>query len=887
MNHPRHRHLLAFLSPFVVAIAGCGGGGGGGGSAPTFAYTTPAPTYSACTAIAANTPTLGTLVATTFSVSPALPSGLSLDTNTGVISGTPDATVAASAYTVTAATNLGNASATVTITVTTVAPSFDYGVAGTVTAARGVALDAAPTVSAGAVESYALTAGTLPDGVTLDATTGALGGAAAFRASSTFTITGTDCTGATTDVDVTLDVQEPHARGAWIANGSDGTLTSYVRRPSDGMFVPTGYAPSAAGSNLHLVAHPSGRFLYATSNATQEIEVYSADTGDGRLSATGSSVDLGTVAITALTVDPRGESLYATTNDDLVHQFSIDSATGALSALTPATVASGTGPRAVLVHPSGDFVYVANQTAQSISVYSRDAGTGALTAQGSTAAGIGVFALAVRPAGDVLYAAGVASTSILGFDVNAGSGALTAASWSPFALAHTGTLSLAVAPDGTAMYAANALNSVVDQLDLDDATGTPSAMTPATVAVPTTALQIKLEPRGASAYVALVDGSIAVFDVDGATAHLTASPDPLIVGRPGAREVEFQPSDADPTIETAGFFALDTTGTRVHAYAFDTATGALDFAGTTDTGNNDCWAIVAHPKLARLYVSNDNTPANEGAIVALAIDTDQSLSAFGTYGTDTSLDGMTLGARGRFLFQSRWDLASVRVFSVDPTTGALTQGATFSAGVNPGALAVHPAGRLLVVPNNGSDSVDLCTIDPTTGGLTLEQNQGTTNSGPYQVVFHPSGRFFYVVTLSIGVVEAFALDVDTPSFAAIGTPANDLDLPSYGTCSPDGRHFVAVDANSETLGVWSIDLDASNLVADGALTLVGTTTITGLTLLRTAQFDETGAWLFLTDSSGGIQVRSFDSTNGTVGSAVETAAPGGFLRQIALRQSIR
>ncbi|MBK7876398.1 MAG: beta-propeller fold lactonase family protein [Planctomycetes bacterium] len=881
----RTRSTLAGLLTIVLALASCGGGGGGGGGGPSFAYTTPAPTYSACTAIAANAPDLGTLVATTFSVTPTLPTGLSLDTATGIISGTPEVALAATTFTVTADTTLGGASATVVITVSAVTPSFGYG--GTVTPARGVAFSALPTVSTGAIESYAVTSGTLPDGVTLDLVTGELSGTTPFRVNEVVTITGTDCLGDTADLDVTIDVQEPRARGAWIANGSDGTLTSYVRRASDGQFVATGYEPSAAGSNLHLAAHPSGRFLYATSNATHEIEVYSADLDDGRLTATGDSVDLGAVTITAIACEPRGESVYATTNDGLVHQFSIDDATGALTALTPATVATDAGPRAILVHPAGDFVYVACQTAQSVAVYSRDALTGGLTAGASASTGIGTFALAIQPDGSVLYAAGPTSTSIVGFDVNSGTGALTAATWSPFTLAHTGTLSLALALDGSALYAANALNAVVDQLDVDTITGAPSAMTPATVDVPSTALQVKVDPRSATAYVVLVDSSIASFDIDGATAELTPSVDPLLVGRFGARELEFQPTDADPTLDTVAFYALDTTGTQVAAYGFDATTGALDDVGTIDTGDNDCWAVIAHPRLPRLYVSNDNTPASEGAVVALSIGTDQSLSAFGAYGTDTSLDGMTLGARGRFLFQSRWDLQSVRVYIVDPSTGALTLGTTVATGVNPGALAVHPAGRLLVVPNNGSDSVDLFSIDPVTGALTLEQNQGTASSAPFQVVFHPSGRFFYVVTLATGQVEAFALNVGTPSFSAIGTPANDLDLPSYATVSPDGRHLVAVDANSETLGVWDVDLDPANLATDGVLTLVGTTTITGLTLLRTVQFDESGDWLFLTDSSGGIQVRPFDGTNGTVGSPAATATPGGFLRQIATRQSIR
>lgn len=70
---------------------------------------------TAITATAAYTDT--EMSTKTFSVSPALPSGLSLNTTTGVISGTPTAASAATNYTVTATDGTLSATATVSITV--------------------------------------------------------------------------------------------------------------------------------------------------------------------------------------------------------------------------------------------------------------------------------------------------------------------------------------------------------------------------------------------------------------------------------------------------------------------------------------------------------------------------------------------------------------------------------------------------------------------------------------------------------------------------------------------------------------------------------------------------------------------------------------------------
>ena len=60
--------------------------------------------YTVGTAISSNTPSNSGSAVFSYSVSPALPAGLSLDSFTGVIFGTPTAAAATAGYTVTAAT---------------------------------------------------------------------------------------------------------------------------------------------------------------------------------------------------------------------------------------------------------------------------------------------------------------------------------------------------------------------------------------------------------------------------------------------------------------------------------------------------------------------------------------------------------------------------------------------------------------------------------------------------------------------------------------------------------------------------------------------------------------------------------------------------------------
>jgi autotransporter-associated beta strand protein len=100
---------------------------GGGGNAVVLTalfppgnltYSTNPASYVAGTAIPANSPTSSGSPVVSYSVSPALPAGLTLNTSTGVITGTPTTVTATASYTVTATNAAGSTTASLSITVT-------------------------------------------------------------------------------------------------------------------------------------------------------------------------------------------------------------------------------------------------------------------------------------------------------------------------------------------------------------------------------------------------------------------------------------------------------------------------------------------------------------------------------------------------------------------------------------------------------------------------------------------------------------------------------------------------------------------------------------------------------------------------------------------------
>ena len=154
------------------------------------------------------TPTSTGGAVTGWSISPALPAGLSLDTSTGTISGTPTAITSTATYTVTASNSGGSATATVTITVTDEAPSTIAFSPSSLTLTKNVSLTTiTPTSSGGAVTSWSISP-TLPAGLVFNNTTGAISGTpTAVSNSTSYTVTASNAGGSATAT-VTIQVND-------------------------------------------------------------------------------------------------------------------------------------------------------------------------------------------------------------------------------------------------------------------------------------------------------------------------------------------------------------------------------------------------------------------------------------------------------------------------------------------------------------------------------------------------------------------------------------------------------------------------------------------------------------------------------------------------------
>ncbi len=161
-------------------------------------YSAPTASYTVGTVIASNLATYDGGAVVAFSVSPALPAGLSFNTTSGAITGTPSAASSTAIYTVAATNSGGNATASLSLTVNDLPPTGLIYAFPTSTYTVGTAIAAnTPSHGGGTVALYSVSPA-LPAGLDLNASTGVISGLPSAPATlAVYTITATNSGGST------------------------------------------------------------------------------------------------------------------------------------------------------------------------------------------------------------------------------------------------------------------------------------------------------------------------------------------------------------------------------------------------------------------------------------------------------------------------------------------------------------------------------------------------------------------------------------------------------------------------------------------------------------------------------------------------------------------
>jgi hypothetical protein len=208
----------------------------------------------------------------------ATPPGMSFNTTTGALTGTPNTVAAATNYTITATNASGSATQTFTLTVTVVAPAFTLSSASETVTKNHPATGFTINSTGGTIATFAISA--TPPGMSFDTSTGALTGSpSTVAAATTYTITGTNTTGSAT---ATFSLTVTLASYSIGSTGPGGGKIFYITN------TPFACGPTLASTCKYLEAAPiSGMNAWVdgvytfSGNTTTEIGVTAQGTALG------------------------------------------------------------------------------------------------------------------------------------------------------------------------------------------------------------------------------------------------------------------------------------------------------------------------------------------------------------------------------------------------------------------------------------------------------------------------------------------------------------------------------------------------------------------------------------------------------------------------------
>jgi hypothetical protein len=334
-------------------------------------YTNTSATYTLGASIASNTPTSNGGTVVSYSISPTLPTGLSFNTSTGVVSGTPSSLSPITAYTVTATNSGGSTSKMINITVNDSIPTSLTYSPSTLTATKGNVITAMnPSSVGGSVTSYS--APSLPAGLSINSTTGVISGNPTFTQVATpYTITASNSGGSiTTTINITVNDIAPHSL-SYTSASSVYTLGSTI----------SNNVPSSSGGQINLYSItptlPSGLIFNSSTGTISGTPASISPTTTYTVTATNSggstpvaiTITVNDVIPSALTYSPatlsatRGSAITAmnptSAGGNITHfsasilpsGLSIDPTTGVISG-TPSTIQVAT-PYVITASNSG------------------------------------------------------------------------------------------------------------------------------------------------------------------------------------------------------------------------------------------------------------------------------------------------------------------------------------------------------------------------------------------------------------------------------------------------------------------------------------------------------------------------------------------------------
>jgi 6-phosphogluconolactonase len=339
-------------------------------------------------------------------------------------------------------------------------------------------------------------------------------------------------------------------------------------------------------------------------------------------------------------------------------------------------LAWGCGPTNNLPELTGEYAYVANTGDGSISVFSINTTTGALTfiQNVSVMPGYRVFGLALHWSNEFLYSTIDDATEVEEFDIGDGSYSGQIFLHNGPYPADNGPRAVALNPKGTFVFATNngGIAQTVSQYTVNQSTGVLTANGTAPTGV--RPFGIAVDPAGNCAYVANTgDPSVSEYGITG-TGTLSFGAKASVGSPSEGPGPELVAVQDNPSATFAGetvYVTDDNLGVVHQLPVFERLIGVSCETGDVAdiSAKGKAFGIALHPKGTFLFTGNSSSNSISVFSVAstgqLTFKSQQTTNAKGVLSLSVEL-------QGKFLYAANFDDGTVAQYSINQSTGALT-----------------------------------------------------------------------------------------------------------------------------------------------------------------------------------------------------------------------
>lgn len=315
------------------------------------------------------------------------------------------------------------------------------------------------------------------------------------------------------------------------------------------------------------------------------------------------------------------------------------------------------------------------------------------------------------------------------------------------------------------------------------------------------------------------------------------------------------------TYTPSATFMKNPHGKGIYTFEFNTATGRLTALGETECLVSPSYLAIDSQR-RWLYATGEVEQREGGQVSAYAMDP-------GTGGLTLINQQPTLGGYNAFMSLDRSDhyLFSVNygegqgvvMFPIREDGGLAPtcfsvehQGTTGPVAARQERSHAHcaladPNNRYVLVSDLGIDKIMVYRLDAAAGRLIPNDPPGVSlapGAGPRHLVFHPGGRFVYLIQELNSTLSTLAYDSARGSLAVLQTvPTLPVGYSGESYCSavhitPDGRFLYGGNRGHDSLAIYAID------PTSGWLTYVGHQP-TGGEIPRDFCIDPTGRFLIV------------------------------------------